>query len=227
MMKLSCCVIYSKGDDLVSWRKSLPLENIQVVALETKFDPSLQEIKREEIGITDSLIGLSITFPNQEEYFDFSLCRNILDEYANGDWILHMDSDERLFTPHDEFWSFLEAVDHSGADAAFVSIAGITRETKTTEMWESRYNLPNLRLHRRSTGLKWSGICHELLDIDLGGITTADTEILLHHKGYAIGEEDFQKKLTRNAKLLVREYMRERSERNWMYLVKTFSLIKK
>lgn len=225
-MKLSCCVIYTKGDDLISWRKSLPLDGIEVVALEVRFDPSLDEIKQEVIGLTDSLKGLAITFPNQEDYFDFSLCRNLLDEYADGEWIFHMDSDERLAIPHDEFWTFIKAIDQAGADAAYVSIAGITKERKTSEMVEQRYNLANMRLHRKSSGIKWSGICHETLDISKGGITTADTDILLYHKGYSVDEDDFQKKLIRNAKLLVREYMREKSERNWTYLVRTFSLIK-
>lgn len=227
-MILSCCVLYSKGTDLISWRKSLPKENIEVVACEIRFDSTLDEIKTEVIGSTEFLKALAITFPSRDDHFDFSLCRNFADEHATGKWILHVDSDERLAIPHDEFWEYIEAVDQSEAEAAYVSIAGITRENseKRNLSYEQRYNNPNIRLHRKSANLKWHGICHETVEVPREGMTIADTEILLYHKGYAIEQDEMQKKLERNAKLMIREYIREKSERNWTYLIKTFSLIK-
>jgi hypothetical protein len=49
---------------------------------------------------------------------------------------------------------------------------------------------------------------------------------MLYHEGYMIEEDEFQTKGERNAKLLVREYRRHKSERNWQYLIKTFSTLK-
>jgi hypothetical protein len=123
----------------------------------------------------------------------------------------------------------MQALNQSEADSAYVSIAGITRENKhtRTQSYDQRYNNPNMRLHRRTSKLQWQGICHETLKVIEDGIVVADTEILLYHKGYAIEDQEMENKLTRNAKLLVREYMRDKSERNWSYLIKTFSLINK
>jgi hypothetical protein len=49
---------------------------------------------------------------------------------------------------------------------------------------------------------------------------------MLYHEGYMIEEDEFNIKGIRNAKLLIREYRREKSERNWNYLHRTFTLIK-
>ncbi len=223
---LTVCVIYKQGEDIRPWRASLP-KDIQVVACRTIFDESATEIKKEVLGVTDKLVGLQITFPTLEKHFDFSLCRNFADEYATGEWILHVDSDERLAIPHDELDNILTTLTASTADCAFVSIAGVSHEEDPEEVYRPRYNLPNMRLHKKTSKLKWVGICHETIDIDEKPIVIADTDILLYHTGYAISKADMLSKCERNAKLMIREYTRESSARNWSYLVNTFNLIHK
>jgi hypothetical protein len=206
-MKLSACVIFQDGDDLKGWRDSLPADNIEVVALRTAVNPKLKEPVFQEVGRIDDHIVLSWEYPDFEEYFDFSYCRNKLDEYATGDWILHMDSDERLASPEDEFWAYLKELNESEAVAAYLSI-------------------PAMRLHRRSAFLKWQRICHETLEVDPNGTVVADTDILLYHKGYSQDTEVLMHKAERNGGLMVREYTRDKSQRNWDYLVNTFAYLK-
>jgi hypothetical protein len=225
MNLVSFCAPYPDGENLVDWRASLPKNGIQVVACKTLIKPSSEHIDWKLYGTTDEMIALEMSFPSMDKDFDFSLVRNLMDEHATSEWIIHMDSDERLAIPHDEFWEIMYTLDKSEADCAYLSIGGITHESKVEGPVRRRYNHPNLRIHRKSAGLRWKGICHETLDIGTGGITTADTDILLYHKGYAIEKDEMLSKCTRNAKLLVREYQREDSQRNWQYLVKTFNLI--
>lgn len=222
-MKLTVCVLYDNNENLIRWRKALPIENVQVIALKTVCNPKLTEPIFEEIGVTADLVGLQWTYNDFEEQFDFSYLRNKCDEYANGDWILHIDSDEYLTTSEVDLWAFLDVIDDSEAGAGYVSVYGLL--TKNSNIRE-RYINPNARLHRRSAGLKWSGICHETLDESMHKGTWADTEIMLYHEGYMIEQDEFQIKGERNAKLLVREYRRHKSERNWNYLIKTFSTLK-
>lgn len=229
-MKLSICVIYEDGTNLKKWRDSLPssdIYNIEIVALKTSVNSSINAPREEIVGKADSLIGLSLEYPSYFDYFDFSECRNILDKHATGDWILHVDSDEFLANQHDDFWSYIEALNKSDADAAWVSIAGVSYEGNGDKAFAKRYNIPNLRLHRKSANISWAGICHETLDTKGREVIICDTEILFQHTGYAIEREDMIKKCERNAKLMIREYARENSERNWKYLLNTFSLIKK
>ena len=222
-MKLTVCVLYDNNENLIRWRKSLPIENVQVIALKTVHNPKLIEPQFEEVGVTTDLVGLQWTYNDFEEQFDFSYLRNKCDEYANGDWILHIDSDEYLTTPHVDLWAFLDAINETEANAGYVSVYGLLTISGNIR---DRYSHPNMRLHRRAAGLKWSGICHETIDSDAHKTVWADTEIMLYHEGYMIDQDEFQIKGERNAKLLVREYRRHKSERNWQYLIKTFSTLK-
>lgn len=229
-MKLSICVIYEEGVNLKKWKEALPPTdkyNIEIVALKTSVNSSIEAPSESVIGKADTLIGLSLEYPSYFDYFDFSECRNILDKHATGDWILHVDSDEFLSNQYEDFWGYIEALNKSDADAAWVSIAGISYEGNGEKPYAKRYNIPSLRLHRKSASIEWAGICHETLDTKGREVIIADSEILFHHSGYAIEREDMIKKCERNAKLMVREYIREKSERNWKYLRDTFSLIKK
>lgn len=228
-MFLSVCVLYTKDDDLIEWRKALPIskgENkLQVVALRTEQSDDVTEPELEIIGDTELLTGLVWRYNDFERDFDFAKLRNIADEYARGEWVLHIDADERLTTPHGDLWANLEALQKSGAPAAYVSIYGIMYGVNPSGR-PDRYINANMRLHRKSAGLKWEGICHETLDQSaFDKKLFADTEIMLYHLGYANGLEVQKQKAERNAKLLIREWLREKSERNWSYLIRTFGFL--
>ena len=225
-MKLSVCVLYQDGDDLVSWRKSLPKKNIQVIALRTNFDADIIEPKFEVIGITDELVGLQWSYNDFDEQFDFGYLRNKCDEYATGDWILHMDSDERFASPFEELWEYLDAMESSDVCSAYVSVFGVL-PADSDVIARRRYINPNMRLLRNYKGIYWEGICHETIDLSARKLLFADTDIMLYHKGYSTNNEIMAKKCERNAKLLIREYQREKSERNWKYLLNTFTELKK
>lgn len=224
-MKLSVCVLYQDGDDLVSWRKSLPKKNIQVIALKTNYDKNITEPKFEVIGITDELVGLQWNYNDFESQFDFSYLRNKCDEYATGDWILHMDSDERFASPFQELWDYLEAMESEGVKGAYLSVFGVYGEHSDATT-RQRYINPNMRLFRNYSGIYWEGICHETVDNIVHKDLFADTDIMIFHKGYSANNQVMKEKCERNAKLLIREYMRDKSERNWNYLMNTFSQLK-
>lgn len=227
MNQVSFCVPFKDGETLQEWRASLPQKGIEVVACKTYVEPSLEQKEFNVVGKTEGMIVLEAKYPSIEKDFDFAELRNFIDSHASCDWIIHMDSDERLATPHAEFWEIIYTLKSSSADAAYLSIAGITTEEKIAGPCRKRYNLPSMRIHKRSAGLKWKGICHETLCIQGVELDVADTDILLYHKGYAIDQEDMIEKTERNARLLIREYTRENSERNWNYLINTFNLIHK
>lgn len=228
-MYLSVCVLYTKDDDLIEWRKALPIskdgKKLQVVALRTEQSDNVTEPELEVVGDTELLTGLVWRYNDFDTQFDFSKLRNIADEYARGNWILHIDADERLTTPHGDLWAYLEALEKTDAPAAYVSVYGIMVGTNVNGKPE-RYINANMRLHRKAAGLKWEGICHETLDdgaFEKG--LFADSEIMIFHKGYNQGEDVQKQKAERNAKLLIREWLRDKSERNWSYLIRTFAYL--
>ena len=226
-MRVSACVIFPEGESLTEWRASLPEDNIEVVALQITVNPRLKEPVFSEVGAIEGHKVLSWEVPNIEDYFDFSYCRNKLDEYATGEWILHMDSDERLCSPHDDFWSYIDELNESESEAAMLTIAGTNPEIdENIKYARTRYAGSSMRLKRRASGLKWKSICHEVIDIEKRDSIIGDTDIVLFHYGYSKSQEDIIKKTERNAKLMIREYTREKSDRNWQYLINTFSYLK-
>ena len=226
-MRVSACVIFPEGESLTEWRASLPEDNIEVVALQITVNPRLKEPVFSEVGAIEGHKVLSWEVPNIEDYFDFSYCRNKLDEYATGEWILHMDSDERLCSPHDDFWSYIDELNESESEAAMLTIAGTNPEIdENIKYARTRYAGSSMRLKRRASGLKWKSICHEVIDIEKRDSVIGDTDIVLFHYGYSKSQEDIIKKTERNAKLMIREYTREKSDRNWQYLINTFSYLK-
>lgn len=226
-MRVSACVIFPEGESLTEWRASLPEDNIEVVALQITVNPRLKEPVFSEVGAIEGHKVLSWEVPNIQDYFDFSYCRNKLDEYATGEWILHMDSDERLCSPHDDFWSYIDELNESESEAAMLTIAGTNPEIdESIKYARTRYAGSSMRLKRRASGLKWKSICHEVIDIEKRDSIIGDTDIVLFHYGYSKSQEDIIKKTERNAKLMIREYTREKSDRNWQYLINTFSYLK-
>lgn len=228
-MFFTVCVLYTKQDDLIDWRQALPISKgehkVQIVALRTEQSDDVTEPELEVIGDTELLTGLVWRYKDFESDFDFAKLRNIADNYARGNWILHIDADERLTTRHGDLWGILEALEKSEAPAAYVSVYGLMYGVNNTGR-PDRYINANMRLHRKAAGLKWAGICHETLDgsaFEKG--LFADTEIMLFHLGYANGLEVQKEKADRNARLLLREYLRDKSKRNWEYLVRTFGFL--
>lgn len=232
-MKLTVCVLYTGDDDLIPWRKALPISNgknqVQIVALKTEYCEDIKQPELEVIGDTDLLTGLVWRYNDFEEQFDFAYLRNTMDSYARGEWILHIDSDERLSTPHEDLWAFLEALNDTEAPAAYCSVYGLMLGGHVggeNPGRAERYCNPNMRLHRKSAGLQWEGICHETLDTSaFAKGVFADSEIMLYHLGYYGGKEKMKAKAERNAKLLIREYRRAKTERNWNYLKRTFNYL--
>lgn len=226
-MRVSACVIFPEGESLTEWRASLPDNDIEVVALEVTVNPNLKEPIFTYVGKTSDHVVLAWEIPNTEDFMDFSYCRNKLDEYASGDWILHMDSDERLCSPHEDFWGFIDELNDSDADAAMLTIAGTNPDIDSSIRYaRTRYAGSSMRLKRRASGLKWKSICHEVLDMEGRDTVIGDTDIVLFHYGYSKSRKEILEKTERNAKLMIREYIREKSDRNWQYLINTFSYFK-
>lgn len=223
-MKVSVCVIFPEGESLRDWRESLPKENIEIVAIETSINPALKEPIFTNVGRTGDTVVLAWEVPNFEDYWDFAYLRNKLNEHATGDWIVHIDSDERLAMPHEQFWDNMNALEDTDAVAAGLTIVGLKSELDERVGYvRQRYAGANLRIIRNHQGVMWKAICHEHLDLHCEDVIVADTDILLWHLGYNLSAEELRDKAERNAKLMIREYTREKSDRNWNYLINTFS----
>lgn len=221
---LSCCVMHPEKANLSKWVASIPKWS-QIVSCVVKQQDEF-ETQFEVIAETKNLVSLQYNFKSYDEDFDFAEIRNFMDTYAWGTWLLHIDSDESIATHHNELYDELQAMNETEAEAGWISIAGIMYDNAQSNQPRERYALHACRLLRKSSGIKWQGICHETPTLDEREVAMVDTNIMLLHDGYMIDEEGFQKKATRNGKLLIREYTRKPTFRCWNYLIKTFTNLK-
>lgn len=138
---------------------------------------------------------------------DFAWARNQVLAAANGDWLLHMDADEVLGTPH-ALRALVDA-DGDGADAVELTLANYC-DTPYAWRWtpadcSSPFSrgysgylaVPLLRLFRNRCGYEYREAVHENITesvIERGGIV-GRAGITIHHYGYANAPTSAEKAL--------------------------------
>ncbi|MFM8759083.1 MAG: hypothetical protein ACKODS_05995, partial [Methylophilaceae bacterium] len=217
---LSCCVMHPEKVDLSKWTARIP-KGTQIVSCVVKKVESY-ESQFVVIGKTNRLVSLQYLYTDYEIDFDFSAIRNFIDSEADGEWLLHIDSDEFIGSHPEEVLAEVRAMNETEAQAGWITISGIVHEPEDVTDIRERYCLHSCRLLRKSANIKWDGICHEVPNAEGKEVPMVDTDIVLIHDGYKIDKDSFQIKGVRNAKLLLREYQRKPTKRVWNYLIKTF-----
>lgn len=117
---------------------------------------------------------------------NYSIPRNYGKSLASGQWILHLDADER-FAPHN--MKDLLKLTENDTDLAIFHVLNYTEEPRKgiTPKYASTQSI---RLFRNIPDFYWSGILHETLDDALGAnvgghkIKGSQPDFPLHHYGY-------------------------------------------
>jgi len=128
---------------------------------------------------------------------DFSKARNESIKYADGDWILWLDADERLnIDSSDQLLSELTIEDHP-------VIYQVQINNQTTDQ-ASAYLSSAYRLFSNNFGIHFTGRIHEQLakNTIYGEVEVRRSKIRLEHLGYALAGTQKEKKNSRNLKLL-------------------------
>lgn len=221
---ISVAIMHNENANLRKLISTLP-KGTQIVSCVTVQSNDFEN-EIEVIANTENIVSLKYYYKSYNEDFDFSKVRNYMDFYASGRWIVHIDSDEYVGNPKEEFLNIIEDLDKTDSIGAYLTIAGnMYRHDAVNELRE-RYSLPALRIIRNSNAMKWHGIVHEWADTtDENNKYVYDSNVILLHDGYLLTDEQFQDKGKRNGELLIREYTREPTKRIWNYLIKTFKYL--
>jgi tetratricopeptide (TPR) repeat protein len=138
---------------------------------------------------------------------DFSYHRNQSMSYATGDWILIVDADEELDPDqHERIRALLKRKDVDGLSFVVFNEINFDRVGCLTSK----------RIFRNHKGYHYEGIVHNQLRMD-GKVLETSFKVI--HHGYALSDEDMQKKARRSEELLLKQV-----EENPDYLFAHFNL---
>ena len=136
---------------------------------------------------------------------DFSKARNYGIKKAKGDWILTIDDDEVL-----KFPKVIKTLDTD-------YLAYMTKQVSHGQISEGK-GFWTARLFQNNKGIFYKGKVHETIDHLLDSFSCVNSDIILDHSGYDITEDEMQKKLQRNYKIMMTD------KKNIMYNVHMGSL---
>ncbi|MFX3624800.1 MAG: glycosyltransferase [Ectobacillus sp.] len=136
---------------------------------------------------------------------DFAKARNVSLEHATGDWILHLDADERLEPEDTKLLLSLLASDT--AEAYFLQIINHLYESSGDKMV-----FPSIRLWRNRPEYRFTGALHEQISSSIMKRNPAKpmqlTQVRIHHYGYSQQIVQEKNKTERNLKIALDEVKR-------------------
>lgn len=165
--------------------------------------------KEESLSETETMTIGSHTVHNRKWIytgpFHFGKARNLSHEMATNDWIMWVDSDDRLAHCQHEVIRKLALTAKPGTGGAWAGVTSYEPASTTNPNDYGRQTSAyQLRFYRRSTGAEWEGRIHEQIHpaIQRQGWGTVATAVCVIHTGYNASLKDRIRKMQRNVDLL-------------------------
>lgn len=137
---------------------------------------------------------------------DFAQARNYAHDMATQDWVMWMDTDEVLSPFFFDKIATMVTTLPTAAGVIMCGQVGISKVIVDADApnAEAIYmNTRQPRIYRRSSGAKWERRIHEqvLQSILDNGYRYVESDIVIHHNGYAVSWATLLKKAERNMRL--------------------------
>lgn len=187
MNNLSTCIIVKNEED-----------NLRT-CLDSVKDIS-DEIIIVDTGSQDSTIDIANQYTDKIYEFewidDFASARNYSIEKASKELILIIDADEQLKNPNQ-----IQLIKNSNDNSAawLVTLISTFHHNGKSEFRNKAF-----RLFRNLKTIRFKGMIHEQIteSIAKNNLHISDSNVIIHHKGYDISPNAFQKKQLRNLNIL-------------------------
>lgn len=161
----------------------------------------VDEIIVVDTGSTDRTVEIAQSYGAKVYHHpwegDFSKARNQSLSYATCDWIFIVDADERIYA--DDVPHLQKLLKDERAQVISINVYNVYGDGDTGVTF-----LPSTRLFRRSLGLRYDGIVHNVL-VYSETQPILRTGIRLRHLGYGLDKEKMQKKFARSKELLEKQ----------------------
>lgn len=158
----------------------------------------VDEIILVDTGSTDRTVEIAQSYGAKVFHHawegDFSKARNQSLAYATGNWIFIIDADERMLA--DDLSTLRPLLDDKRVNLISINVFNVYGGGEAGKTF-----LPSVRFFRRSLGLKYDGIVHNIL-VYPEEMPVVRAGVRLKHLGYGLSKEKMQKKLARSRVLL-------------------------
>lgn len=212
-MILSICIMFYDGDVeyIEECLATLPIWS-QVVTMRTiayseVLNKELNKKERMELKKNKVLVkNLQATNDNMAKFldyyyippFEFDTARNTLKSYADGDWIMMLDADERLlFTQHNQLYKSLSM---AGANIGGIFMHVVSNHINLANNDIESSTSKQIRLFRNKKEFHYISPIHETIDKSIydNKCETLPSTFKIEHIGYEVDKDRILNKLDRN-----------------------------
>jgi len=164
----------------------------------------VDEIVVVDTGSTDRTVEIAQSYGAKVFHHawegDFSKARNVSLSHAGSEWLFIVDADERMAA--DDVPQLRRVLDDPQVQLVSINVYNIYSDSVSAVTF-----LPSIRLFRRSLGLRYEGIVHNVL-VYPDSMPVARVGVRLEHLGYGLSKEKMAKKLARS-RILLEQQLRD------------------
>lgn len=180
---------------------------IEVILCETIHDPNAPENGLMPIESAELVNGVNYkkTQYIYTDVFNYADARNAAKYWAEGEWILSLDTDEYLLK--EQLPELVDMVHNAPISAGGISVT-VFSHIRDGEKWQ-RDAQAAVRLFRNDRRILWQSQIHEVVSFSIqrAGYLILDSTITIYHRGYECKQEGIKAKLERNKLGLMREIL--------------------
>lgn len=180
---------------------------IEVILCETIHDPKAPENGLMPIESTELIGGMNYkkTSYIYNSEFNYADARNAAKYFAEGEWILSLDTDEYLLK--DQLPELVDMVHNAPISAGGISVT-VFSHIRVEDKYQ-RDAQACVRLFRNDRRIMWQSQIHEVVSFSIqrNGYLILDSTITIYHRGYECKQDGIKSKLERNKLGLMREIL--------------------
>lgn len=180
---------------------------IEVILCETIHDPNAPEnglMPIESIELVNGMNYKKVQYIHNDA-FNYADARNAAKYYAEGEWILSLDTDEYLLK--EQLPELVNMVANAPISAGGISVT-VFSHIRDGDKWQ-RDAQAAVRLFRNDRRILWQSQIHEVVSFSIqrAGYLILDSTITIYHRGYECKQDGIRAKLERNKMGLMREIL--------------------
>ena len=213
---ISIATIFNKANAaewLETFLEKLPvlrgesIGEIEVILCETIHDPDAPEnglLPVQSVELVNGMNYKKVQYIHNSD-FNYADARNAAKYYAEGEWILSLDTDEYLLK--EQLPELVNMVANAPISAGGISVT-VFSHIRDGDKWQ-RDAQAVTRLFRNDRRIMWQSQIHEVVSFSIqrAGYLILDSTITIFHRGYECKKDGIRAKLERNKMGLMREIL--------------------